>query len=154
MTALLPELANTPVAGVFDGELVAFGRDGLASFDRLCRRMLQRDWMVPVSLVLFDLLELDGEPTLRQPYPRRRELLEGLAFAARVQVCPRFDDGAALWASVVANRLEGVVAKRLDEPYRPGGRAWVKKKNPEWPRYQAEREAAIRERRRHVRNGH
>jgi bifunctional non-homologous end joining protein LigD len=92
--------------------------------------MLQRDWMVPVPLVLFDVLELDGEPTLRQPYRRRRELLESLAFAARVQVCPRFD-GAALWASVVANRLEGVVAKRLDEPY--GERAWVKKKNPSRP---------------------
>jgi hypothetical protein len=34
-------------------------------------------------------------------------------------------DGAAPWKSVVAERLEGVVAKRLDEPYRPGERRWV-----------------------------
>jgi hypothetical protein len=34
-------------------------------------------------------------------------------------------DGAAPWKSVVAERLEGVVAKRLDEPYRPGERRWI-----------------------------
>jgi ATP-dependent DNA ligase len=44
--------------------------------------------------------------------------------------------------------LEGVVAKRLREPYRTGERAWIKKKNPEWPRYESEREAVIRDRRR------
>jgi hypothetical protein len=30
---------------------------------------------------------------------------------------------------------KGVVAKRLREPYRPGGRGWVKKKNPDGPRF-------------------
>jgi hypothetical protein len=40
------------------------------------------------------------------------------------------------------------VAKRLDEPYRPGERSWTKRKNPEWPRYEAEREAIVRERER------
>jgi ATP-dependent DNA ligase len=49
--------------------------------------------------------------------------------------------------SVCERRLEGVVAKRLSEPYRPGKRGWVKRKNPGWARYSAEREAAIRERR-------
>lgn len=48
-------------------------------------------------------------------------------------------------------RLEGVVAKRLDEPYRPGERRWIKKKNPAWPRYEAKREAIIRERERRSR---
>jgi ATP-dependent DNA ligase len=38
------------------------------------------------------------------------------------------------------------VAKRLNEPYRPGRRAWVKTKNKAWPRYEAERAAAIRDR--------
>src|SRR2546421_10594945 len=65
MTELLPELAALPIRGVFDGELVAFGNDGKPSFDRLCRRLLQRDPRVPVALGVFDLLELDGEPTRR-----------------------------------------------------------------------------------------
>jgi ATP-dependent DNA ligase len=53
-----------------------------------------------------------------------------------------------LWDSVVEHRLEGVVAKRLSEPYRPGERSWIKKKNPGWPRYEAEREAIVRDRQR------
>jgi len=153
MTELLPEFTRLPVRGVFDGELVAFGNDRLPSFERVCLRMLQRDPSVPVSLVLFDVLELDGEPTLRLPYLDRRELLESLTFGLGCHVCPRFDNGEALWQSVVDHRLEGVVAKRLREPYRPGKRSWIKRKNPAWPRqrHTAEREAAIRDRARRSR---
>jgi hypothetical protein len=35
------------------------------------------------------------------------------------------------------------VAKRLDEPYRPGQRAWVKTKNRDYWRYEIEREGAL-----------
>jgi hypothetical protein len=41
---------------------------------------------------------------------------------AGCNVCPRFDDGDALWASVCERRLEGVVAKRDRDPYRLGSR--------------------------------
>jgi bifunctional non-homologous end joining protein LigD len=135
MTQLLPEFATLPVRGVFDGELVAFGTDGRPSFHRVCARMLNRDGSVPVALVLFDVLELDGESTLSLPYLKRRELLESLTFGYGCHLCPRFEDGAALWRSVVEYRLEGVVAKRLSQPYRPGERLWIKKKNPGWPPY-------------------
>jgi ATP-dependent DNA ligase len=94
------------------------------------------------------VLELDGEETLRLPYGRRRERLESLDFASACQVCPRFEDGAALWHAIREHQLEGIVAKRLVEPCRPGERSWIKKKNPGWPRYEAERDAAIRERQR------
>jgi hypothetical protein len=40
MTPLLPELAGLPDGVAVDGELVAFGADGLPSFPRLCDRML------------------------------------------------------------------------------------------------------------------
>jgi len=38
MTDLLPEFSRLAVHGVFDGDLVAFGQDGLPSFDRVCQR--------------------------------------------------------------------------------------------------------------------
>jgi ATP-dependent DNA ligase len=57
-------------------------------------------------------------------------MLESLAFAPGCHICPRFDDGPALWVSVGKHRLEGVVAKRLHERYLPGERAWIKRKNP------------------------
>jgi bifunctional non-homologous end joining protein LigD len=146
MTDLLPEFAAIPVEGVFDGELVAFGDDGLPSFERLSRRILHGDISIPVAIVLFDVLEVEGLSTMRQPYRERREILELLHFGDGCHVSPRFDDGEALWESVCERRLEGVVAKRERDPYRPGERGWVKRKNPGWSRYQAERQAVTRQR--------
>jgi ATP-dependent DNA ligase len=83
---------------------------------------------------------------MRQPYRERRANLELLEFGIGCHLCPRFDDGEALWESVCGRGLKGVVAKRLDEPYRPGERTWIKRKNSRWARYQAEREGAIRQR--------
>src|SRR4051812_3987627 len=74
MGELLPEFAAVGVRGVFDGELVAIGNDGKPSFPRVCARMLNRDDSVPAALVLFDVLELNGESTMRLPYQERREL--------------------------------------------------------------------------------
>jgi bifunctional non-homologous end joining protein LigD len=88
---------------------------------------------------------------MHQPYRERRAVLELLELGPGCHVCPRFEDGEALWESVCERRLEGVVAKRLSEPYRPGQRSWVKLKNPHWSRYQAEREAVIRSRARTTR---
>ena len=60
-----------------------------------------------------------------------------------------FEDGQALWAAVCEHELEGVVAKRLQEPYLSGQRGWVKVKNRAYWRWELEREGAIgsRERR-------
>jgi ATP-dependent DNA ligase len=44
--------------------------------------------------------------------------------------------------------LEGVVAKKLSQRYRPGERGWVKVKNRNYWRYPLEREAVIRSRQR------
>jgi hypothetical protein len=66
---------------------------------------------------------------------------EELDLAGMSQLCPRFDDGAALWQAIREHQLEGVSRKRLDEPYRPGERSWIKKENPGCPRFEAEREA-------------
>lgn len=108
--------------------------------------MLNRDASVPVALILFDVLELDGEPTLGLPYLERRELLESLTFGSGCHLSPRFEDGAALWRSVLEHRREGVLATRPNEPYRPGERAWVKEKSKACPSYEAERAASIRDR--------
>jgi ATP-dependent DNA ligase len=48
-----------------DGELILVGRRGLPDFRRLCRRMLHRDLSIPVTYMAFDVLALDGEPTVR-----------------------------------------------------------------------------------------
>jgi bifunctional non-homologous end joining protein LigD len=91
------------------------------------------------------VLELDREPTIALPYRERRTLLDELALPAGPWfVAETFDDGAALFAAVCAQGLEGVVAKRRGQRYRPGERAWIKTKNHDYWRYEQELESLRR----------
>jgi bifunctional non-homologous end joining protein LigD len=87
----------------------------------------------PVTYLVFDLLVEDGESLLALPYAQRRERLEALGVAGERWVpTPWFrGGGAAVLAASRDNGLEGIVAKRLDSPYRPGlrGPDWRKVKN-------------------------
>jgi ATP-dependent DNA ligase len=49
--------------------------------------------------------------------------------------------------------LEGVVAKKLSSRYQPGERGWIKLKNPNYWRRDAEREAMARKHERRARRG-
>ena len=126
---------------VLDGEIVAFDDDGRPSFERLQRRMhvtaasavRRLAASTPVVYAIFDLLYLDGHPLLELPYQERRSILEALELAGpawRVPAAHR-GGGARLLEATRAQRLEGIVAKRLDSRYEPGRRtgAWVKVKH-------------------------
>jgi bifunctional non-homologous end joining protein LigD len=112
---------RTPSA-VLDGEVCALDADGTARFEAL------QSGSGPLVLMAFDLLELDGRPVYERPLRERRELLEELLDpdVKGVRLSPAFEDGDALLAAARAQGLEGVVAKRVDLPYRPGRRT------PEW----------------------
>lgn len=53
-----------------------------------------------------------------------------------------FDDGPALFEATLGLGLEGIVAKRLDQPYKPGERGWTKTKHRSYWRFGQERELA------------
>ena len=55
-----------------------------------------------------------------------------------------FEDAEGLFAAVCERGLEGVVAKRERDPYRPGERGWVKTKNRATARFAEEREGVGR----------
>jgi bifunctional non-homologous end joining protein LigD len=126
---------------ILDGEVVAFDEAGDPSFGLLQRRMgltneariRRRAAETPVTYVAFDLLWLDGEPLLAEPYERRRELLAGLGFDGPSWQTPRHrvGQGEALLRVARERGLEGIVAKRLTSPYRPGRRSadWIKVQN-------------------------
>jgi bifunctional non-homologous end joining protein LigD len=148
MTELVPELAALPVFTTLDGELCAFGEDGLPDFPLVCERMLMRRAETRVTYVVFDLLSLDGRDLTAAPYSERRRRLEELNLNGPSWQTPEiFEDGHALFEAVCAHELEGVVAKRKGGRYRPGYRGWVKVKNREYWRYELERESAINSRR-------
>jgi bifunctional non-homologous end joining protein LigD len=123
---------------ILDGELVALDEHDRPSFCRLQQRMhvsapsLALLTEVPVIFQVFDILDVDGEPVLHEPYEQRRERLIGLGLAGdTVRVPPHFTGVSAgtVVAAAQACGLEGVMAKRLSSPYRPGRRSqdWIKK---------------------------
>jgi ATP-dependent DNA ligase len=59
-----------------------------------------------------------------------------------------FEDGAALFAAVVQQGLEGIVAEHLASTYRSGDRDWLKVKNRSYWRFGQELELARSHRRR------
>lgn len=109
--------------------------------------MLHRHVDAPVTFVIFDVLRVRGRDLTRRPYGDRRRILGTLGLAGPHWWVPEaFDDGGAIWDAVCEQELEGVVAKRVDEPYRSGERTWVKVKNRSYWRYELEREGALRRR--------
>jgi bifunctional non-homologous end joining protein LigD len=127
---------------LLDGEIVVFGASGWPEFEALQPRIHVRDATqaaqlaaeFPVSYLAFDLLQLDGRPLLERPYRERRELLDGLAISGpHWQAPPSFpgEDYDAVREVSRQHAMEGIMAKRLDSKYVPGGRSdfWRKLKN-------------------------
>jgi len=120
---------------LLDGEIVAFV-EGRPSFERLQQRMHVRGpelprlvETVPVTFVVFDVLRRFGVDLTARPFAERRATLDRFAEDhPGWTLSPVFDDGPATLEVARAHGLEGVVAKRLAAPYRPGARTdeWCK----------------------------
>jgi bifunctional non-homologous end joining protein LigD len=87
----------------------------------------------PATLVMFDLLALDGELLIGLTYEQRRAALAGLRLHNRHWLVTDYHvgDGDALVSASRKQHLEGIVAKRLASRYSPGQRSgdWLKIKN-------------------------
>jgi ATP-dependent DNA ligase len=130
-----------PNTFVLDGELAIPVGDTL-SFEALQMRLHPAESRVrklaaetPAVLILFDALSTPDSPTIiARPLTERRAALE--TFHARIKNEPslclspmtRDRKEAEQWLQESGGALDGVIAKRLDEPYRPGERAMLKVK--------------------------
>ena len=121
---------------LIDGEIVAFGPDGNPSFSAL-QDVLKRGHGsqredTPFHFFAFDLLSLEGRDIKSLPQIERKERLEALLREASPPV--RVADhvigaGEQLFQSLCDAGQEGIIAKRIDAPYRAGRtRNWVKAK--------------------------
>jgi bifunctional non-homologous end joining protein LigD len=145
VTERYPELAGIGAGlgnhdALIDGEIVAFDPEGKPSFQLLQRRIgltaapsiRRRSAETAVTYIAFDLLWLDGHTLCDHPYEERRRRLAELDLDGPCWQSPahRVGDGAALLEAVRSRGLEGIVAKRLDSPYRPGRRSsdWMRVK--------------------------
>jgi ATP-dependent DNA ligase len=135
-----PLRASLPERCVVDGEVV-ISKDGELQFEALLLRIhpaASRVKMLaeesPASFVGWDLLALDDRDLRATPQRERRELLEtALAgVTAPVHLTPATTDRALAqdWFHRFEGAgLDGVIAKRLAEPYQPGKRAMLKIKH-------------------------
>ena len=145
---VLPLSSLDVTDAVLDCEIVVTDASGRPDFGLLQNRInlsrpadidrASQTW--PAQLMIFDVLELDGQSLLARPYAERREILENLGLESlgpdvlgeRVHVPPVFHGDLQAARDISQQlRLEGVVAKRTDSPYAPGrrGKTWLKIKN-------------------------
>lgn len=118
-------------SAVIDGEAVVFGGNGLPDFQRLRRELGKRN-SDRLRYHAFDLLYLNGYDLRSVSLEGRKALLERVltnapdtfAFVEHLEA-----DGEEILRNACRMGLEGLVAKRLDAPYRPGRQdTWIKLK--------------------------
>jgi ATP-dependent DNA ligase len=135
-TARFPRLAEAmsrlrATSALLVGEGVVYDHKGMPNFDYIHSKQYDRE----VSLIAFDLLELDGEDVRPQPLIQRKTWLEklvskvsdGIEFSAHLE-----GDAADIFRAACKLGHEGIVAKRKDLPYESGrSKRWLKIKNPD-----------------------
>jgi ATP-dependent DNA ligase len=123
---------------IFDGELIIPGQP----FDTLQLRLHPATSRVqllshhhPAQIVVFDLLaDEDGRSLTDEPFSSRRAALEaafkqiGTDANFVLSKATSSPETARRWLKRLGHGLDGIVAKRLDLPYRPGERAMQKYK--------------------------
>jgi ATP-dependent DNA ligase len=131
LSRYFPELRVPDGAYVMDGELVILGEDGAEVFDALQNRIHPAESRInmlaeetPVVYRAFDLLAVGKHKALGDPFEARRGALEKLVGesgdAGSVEVTPLVQ--ALADAEPWLQTGEGVIAKQIDAPYRPGER--------------------------------
>ncbi|MDD2671683.1 MAG: DNA ligase D [Syntrophales bacterium] len=130
--AKFPETAKAlegmPFDAALDGELVALDSRGKADFQLLQNYL--RTGRGSLFYYVFDILHLEGRSLLQLPLRRRRHILKQiLPGIPGIRVSEDVEgDGVSLFREVVKNGVEGILAKDVASPYRPGirGRDWLK----------------------------
>jgi bifunctional non-homologous end joining protein LigD len=129
---------------VFDGELVVLDEAGRPQFDEL---LFGRG---RPTYVAFDLLNAAGVDLRWQPLEQRKAALARIGERAKGWIALTHGvvgGGRALYRAVVEADLEGIVAKRLGDPYQPKLARWHKVLNRGYSQ-RRERAEWFRERRR------
>lgn len=149
LTRYFPELVaelrrQVRVSCVLDGEIVV--RQGTAGAEHLDwdalsqrihpagSRIQHLSLLTPADFVAFDLLYLDGESLLNEPFELRRAALERLCQTLEaplhITTATRDATTARRWlAEFEGAGLDGVVSKPLNAAYTPGKRTMLKSKH-------------------------
>lgn len=149
VTAQYPELEEAskwlPDGVVLDGEVLAFDDGFPLPFGDLQRRIGRKRVSkkileeVPVSFVVYDIMEFEGEDIREAPLDERRATLERVLDGAPANFqtstivrADSWDELAEFRAESRDRRVEGLMLKRRDSPYRTG------RKRGDWWKWKVE----------------
>jgi DNA ligase 1 len=152
VTNSFPELANAAINTklssslsnidlILDGEVVAFNHGKPLHFQELQKRLRKKNVTeqimeeVPLIYVVYDIIYLNGEQTIRKPLTQRKQILSNISFREPIinayqntvnseqKIIAMFDESRGMG-------YEGLVLKDPDSQYHPGrrGRYWIKLK--------------------------
>ena len=142
---IVAALLDVPGDWTLEAELVVRDERGHPSFEQVRRRALMRRQVTiagaasetPAALCVFDVLSIGPRDLRSMPQAKRKEHLAALLPDIPGTQCVPWlkAHGEALFEKAVELDIEGVVAKRLDSPYRAGAQlAWLKIKNRRYSR--------------------
>ncbi|MBR9702460.1 ATP-dependent DNA ligase [Candidatus Woesearchaeota archaeon] len=123
---------------LLDGEAVGFDKKTgkYTPFQAISQRIRRKydideiSKKLPIELCLFDILYLDGEEVLDKPFVERRKLLrtalpedhdKEIRLSQYLETADEAE-GEAFYKEALAAGNEGVMAKNLQGPYKPGAR--------------------------------
>jgi len=121
---------------ILDGEIISADETGRPKFYDLLRATR------PPAYVTFDVMWLNGVDLRALPLTERWRHLQNILQKGSAIICEALsvkDRGRKLFELMCAHDLEGIVAKRLKDPYGPRAR-WVKIKNPDYSQNEGRRE--------------
>jgi hypothetical protein len=124
-------LDGLPKGCVFDGEICALDEDGRSDFNALLFERRQP------SYIVFDLLFYERKDIRSLPLKERRAILDQVAKRYGLQKSELFFCcGKTLLQAVYFHDLEGIIAKRLDDPYDSARTKWWKVLNRDYSQKQ------------------
>jgi DNA ligase-1 len=147
MTHMFPDLVEaakkeiSAKSAIFEGEAIAYNplTEEFLPFQETTKRRRKHGveefaQKLPLKLILFDLLYLDGHDITKLSYKERRQKLEkiiskeGLILLAKEEILHTAKELEEMFEEQVSAGLEGVMVKKLDAPYKAGGRGfhWIK----------------------------
>lgn len=121
-------LKQLDVDTIVDGEIVVTGENGISNFGALQNWRSEADGSL--ILYLFDILWLDGKDLTQLPLYQRREILKTcIPETENIRLSQSFDaSGIEFFETALKMGLEGIIAKKSESFYDPGGRSkdWLK----------------------------
>jgi DNA ligase-1 len=144
VTGSLPEIVdaikqNIPAQSIIvEGEVISLDSAGYPiAFQHLMRRFRRvrdisgMEKKIPLTLYLFDILYLNGESLISQPYLQRRQILAqnvGKIPLTNQIITDQQTQAEGFLKEAITAGHEGLMAKKPDSPYTPGrrGKRWLK----------------------------